>query len=341
MHKQVQQVGPPSDRIGAFNATAFRLLIGVVCFLIPDTSWAQRPFQQYDQLYRSEQSQRSFYGSYALTAEVAYRNASSIRSGGYEIGQSNPMGVSFRLDYQLAQQLDFSAMVDAAGNSTRRNLSLSWLVFKYYERNESSTFALRLAVDPSFDSRVGFPQIDAAWISSSTLSPVVSSEFAIGLRRVRLGYEQSQIVEPGLLNGYQLHDVGVFGREIQKVNTRAFGWEFHLTFGYNFKVDPAGSNFFVTVLGHAGSYDLLETSQESVLNGNLPAQLAAATSYKKEIETSSDYLGGVVWLRSGFEFNRPNILIMPYIGLPVQQWAPDSGDWPRSRRQVGVRLMLR
>ncbi len=311
--------------------------------LLPMLSFAQRPFQQYDQLYRSEQSQRSFYGGYALTAEVAYRNAASLQGDGLQIGDTNPLGLSFRLDYQFSQRLDLSAVIDAAGNSTRRGLSLSWLIFKYYERTNSSSFALRLAVDPSFDGRVGFPQIDIAWLSSSILTPLSSTDFAFGVRRVRLGYEQWVLAEPSLASGFILHGgsplANVGDNNLDVIYTRAFGWEFHMMFGYNFKFDPAGSNIFMSLLGQAGSYDLLETSYEQPLLGRL--NLAAATSFKKEIITAKDYLGGVIWLRSGIEFNRPNFQILPYIGLPLQQWIPNSGSWPRARRQVGVRFMLR
>ncbi len=328
--------------LNAPRCTLTSVLFLVLMCWIPTSLLAQRPFQQFDQLYQSEQSQRSFYGGYALTADVAYRNAGPLQGEGLQVVEPNPLGLSFRLDYQFSQRLDLSAVVDAAGNSIGRGLSLSWLVFKYYERSEASSFALRLAVDPSFDGRVGFPQIDIAWLSSSIISPLSSTEFAFGLRRVRLGYEQWVLGEPSLANGFVLHGVGSLPasrNNLDVIYTRALGWEFHLMFGYNFKFDPAGSNIFVSLLGQAGSYDLLETSYEQPLLGKL--NLAAATSFKQEITTSKDYLGGVIWIRSGIEFNRPNFQILPYIGLPVQQWVPGEGDWPRSRRQVGVRLMLR
>ena len=319
-----------------FQLTALLLLAA------PTESFAQRPFLQYDQLYRSEQSQRTFYGGYALTAEVAYRNAGSLQGEGLQVLESNPLGLSFRLDYQFSRRLDLSAVVDAAGNSTRRGLSLSWLVFKYYEQREGSSFALRLAVDPSFDGRVGFPQIDIAWLSSTMVTPLSSTDFAFGLRRVRLGYEQWVLAEPGLSNGFVLHGDGILPstrNDLDVIYTRALGWEFHLMFGYNFRIDPAGSNIFVSLLGQAGNYDLLETSYDEPFLGML--DLAAATSLRQEITTSRDYLGGAVWARAGIEFNRPNFQILPYIGLPLRQWVPGDGDWPRSRRQVGVRLMLR
>jgi hypothetical protein len=143
-------------------------------------------------------------------------------------------------------------------------------------------------------------------------------------------------------NSFQLHDAEIEPRNnLDVIYTRAFGWEMHLMFGYNFKFDPAGSNIFISALGQAGSYDLLETSQQEPRLQQIN-RLAAAAAFQREITTSRDYIGGVIWLRAGIEFNRPNYQILPFIGLPVQQWIPDNGDdWPRSRRQMGVRLMLR
>ena len=312
----------------------------VLC--IPFSATAQRPFLLHDQLYRSEQPQRAFFGGYALTAEVSYRNAGALQGDGIQAVESDPLGVSFRIDYQLASRIDLSAVIDAAGNSTRRGLSLSWLIFKYYERSDQSSMALRLAVDPSFDSRAGFPQIDVAWLSSSYLSPLSSTEFAFGIRRVRLGYEQWLINEPNLSNSFVLHGTSAElapRSEFDIVYTRALGWELHLLLGYNFKFDPAGSNIFLSFLGQAGSYDLLETSYQEPL---LPQfSLAGGTAFEREITESKDYVGGVVWFRSGVEFNRPSYQILPFIGLPLQQWVPSSGNWPKARRQLGVRLMLR
>lgn len=311
-------------------------------FLLPSLSFAQRPFLLHDPLYRSEQSQRAFFSGYAITAEVAYRNAGSIQGEALQTLEPNPLGLSFRLDYKLAASMDMSAIVDAAGSTIRRGLSLSWLVFKYYERSETASFALRLAVDPSFDGRAGFPQIDVAWLSSSLLTPLSSTEFAFGIRRVRLGYEQWVISEPVLTNNFVLHDaeVGLNTRnDLDVIRTRALGWEIHMMLGYNVKFDPAGSNLFVSLLGQAGSYDLLETSEQEPLLQQLT--LAAAKEFKREVTTTSEYLGGIVWFRAGIEFNRPSYQILPFIGIPLQQWTPSSRDWPRSKRQIGVRLMLR
>ena len=331
------------DRVNTeCKRTAPFVVLVAVLLSISTSAYAQRPFLMFDSLYRSEQSQRTFYSGYALSAEVAYRNAGAIQGDGLQSVASDPLGLSFRIDYQLAARIDLSAVVDAAGNTTRRGLSLSWLIFKYYERSEQASFALRLAVDPSFDSRAGFPQIDVAWLSSSAVTPLSSTDFAFGIRRVRLGYEQWLINETNPVNSFLINETAAEPTprsDFDIIYTRALGWELHLMLGYNFKFDPAGSNIFISFLGQAGSYDLLETSYQEPL---LPEfSLTAATAFQEEITESREYVGGVVWFRSGIEFNRPSYQILPFIGLPIQQWAPSSGNWPRSRRQFGVRLMLR
>ena len=53
-----------------------------------------------------------------------------------------------------------------------------------------------------------------------------------------------------------------------------------------------------------------------------------------------EYRGGVVWLRSGFEYNRPAYQLNPFVGVPLTQWMPDDGGF-RSRINLGLRLTLR
>jgi hypothetical protein len=303
-------------------------------------AWAQRPFQTYDPFYRSEQTQREFFGGYAVSGEISYRAAGVVQDDGLQALDANPLGLSFRLDYQLAPQLDLSGIVDAAGNTTRGGLALSWVVFTYYERSEETSFALRLAVDPSFDGRAGFPQMDLGWLSASRITPTMTSNFAFGVRRIRMGYEQWLLGDeprPSVGSGqYVLHGIGDDNRPVDIVYTRAFGWEARLMLGYDFAFDPAGSNVFVSLMGQAGNYDLIETSF---------VELSPKTSQKsigqQEETRDAEYIGGEIWFRSGLEFNRPGYQILPFIGIPVQQWVPRSADWPRSRRRVGVRLMLR
>ena len=306
---------------------------------------AQRPFLQHDPFYRNEQTERSFFGGYAMTAEVAYRPAGAIQNDGFQGLDNNPFGLSFKVDYQVAQQLDISAIVDAAGNAIGRNLSLSWVVLKYYERSDEASFSMRLAVDPSFDGRSGFPQMDVAWLSSAPLTPHSSSNFALGIRRVRLGYEQWQFTQrtfdPEILpilsaGGLGDEQAAPVRNNVNFIYTRALGWEAHLMMAYNFSFDPAGSNIFFSLLGQAGTYDLIESIPES---GSPVHELKINNNGEKTKTT--DFFGSTIWIRSGLEFNRPGYQILPFIGLPIHQWYPSEGNWPRSQRQIGVRLMLR
>ncbi len=305
-------------------------------------AYAQQPFMTYDPFYRSEQTQREFFGGYAVSAEVSYRAAGVVQDDGLPSFEDNPFGLSFRLDYQLAPQIDLAGIVDAAGNTPGGGLGLSWVVFTYYERTEETSYALRLAVDPSLDGRVGFPQLDLGWLSSSRIGPATTSNFAFGVRRVRIGYEQWVIGEeptPEVGSGnYILHFIGddPESRDVDIIYTRAFGWEARLMLGYDFVFDPAGSNVFFSLMGQAGNYDLVETSFAD------PSPKATQKSLgEQEIAIDSDHIGGVIWFRSGIEFNRPGYQILPFIGLPVHQWVPSSENWPTSRRRVGVRVMLR
>ena len=164
------------------------------------------------------------------------------------------------------------------------------------------------------------------------------------MRRVRLGYEKalfSSVVPDGEFGIHNLDptgpDIGV-ERTLEFIFTRALGWELHLMLGYDFRFDPVGSNVFVSVLGQAGRYDLLESAFQG---GALPEKLANNDVPNQQQPQNVDFLGGVIWMRFGLEFNRPSFRLLPYIGLPLQQWIPTEGTWPMSQKHAGVRLMLR
>ena len=97
-----------------------------------------------------------------------------------------------------------------------------------------------------------------------------------------------------------------------------------MTTSYNILFDPAGSNLFVAVLGQGGNYDLVEWAES-----------------ESDDRSASAYRGGVIWLRSGLEIERPGYRFAPYLSLPVKHWQPSSGEWPTPRAHVGIRLMLR
>ena len=297
--------------------------------LAPVESLAQRPFRAYETFYRDESGRREFYDRYALTGEVSYRPAGSIVSDGLSSNSADPFGFSFRFDYQLAPRFDLGVIVDAASGLAGRSLSVSWLSLKYYRTIDNTDYAFRLAVDPSSDARTGFPQTDVAFIYSAALTADVSSDFAIGMRRIRIGYEQLIPSDPSNPNPIVSTNITDFS----VVYTRALGWELNATMSYNALFDPAGSNIYFAVLGQAGAYELVEA---------LPIGVDPSASDGEDAATDSGVLrGGVVWLRSGMEFSRPAYEFTPFLGLPIKQWAPADRNWPAARLRLGVQLMLR
>ncbi|ARA93287.1 MAG: hypothetical protein D6685_02085 [Bacteroidetes bacterium] len=302
---------------------------------------AQRPFRVYDPFYQGETARRTFFDGYALTAEISYRAAGTVQNDGLSRANPDPLGLSLRFDYQLSSQIDLSAIVDASAGNTGRTLSVSWLVLKYYDCVENEDcIAVRLAVDPSSDGRVGFPQLDLAFISTSYLSPVFSNDFVLGVRRVRMGYEQwvpRDVTAPTLPSG-----TADEGSRFDVRYTRALGAELNLALGYNVHFDPAGSNVFLVFQAQGGQYELVET--------DLRADEEAAGKAGEGDETgaagpaasmTSAYRGGALWLRTGLEFNRPSYRLSPFLGLPVQQWMPRNTGGQRARLQLGFRFTLR
>ncbi len=313
------------------------LLVGVLLglSLTAQDAEAQRPFRLSDPFYRGETARRTFFDRYALTGEVSYRSAGTIQGDGLP-ASNNDLAFRFRFDYELAKWLDLSAIFDAVGGAGARRVSLSWLVLKYYRYIEESNadYAFRLAVDPASDSRVGFPQVDLAFLYTSPLSPVLTTNFAIGLRRVNIGYLQLNPPAEILPDGNF-----VIRPRPQLLGTRALGTELHGMMNYNLLFDPAGSNLFVNFLAEGGAYDLIETLIEANTGGNL-ADIVEAS---EDAEDKTSYRGGAFWARFGVEFNRPNYQISPFLAAPVKQWTPDAetGDWPKARFHFGVQFTIR
>ena len=327
---------------------------------------AQRPFDIYDPFYQSETAQRTFFDGYALTAEVSYRRAGELQQTRLPVegedypleyqtaNTSDPLHLSFHLDYQLASQLDLRAILDASSGPTGRRITLSWLALKYYRHIDHADYALRFAVDPTPDGRPGFPQVDGAFIYTSMLSPTVSSNFAIGMRRVHIGYEKLLVPEsppdkrPSMIQQrmFRIDSLAISPSTPTSVYRRAIGWELHAMLNYNFHFDPAGSNFFVALFGDLSSYDLFEMQREhlssSTAGGESTATYGADNTSPEPISPwSSTYRGGVVWLRSGISFDRPSYRAVPFLALPLRQWMPDEGPWRKVAPHVGLQLMLR
>ncbi len=288
---------------------------------------AQRPFAVHDPFYRSETARRTFYDALAATGEVSYR-----RDVSGNIGSSTPsIGLSFRLHYSLTERVDLNAFWDAAGTATGRTIVLSWVGLKYYWSVDQFDYAFRLAVDPASDGRVGFPQLDAAFISTRTFSPVFSSDFAVGVRRVRKGFREFVPANSPVINDGPI--VVAPNSAAQFIDTRAMGMELHFMWSYNLIFDPAASNLFVSMMAEGGQYSLFE----SEFGGD--GLTVVSTKGEEDELGATDYRGGVVWMRSGIEYNRPSYQVIPFMSVPLKRWAPENGD--RARMQLGLRLMVR
>ena len=352
-------------------ATSKKVLLGGFTLLLavgPLARYAsaQRPFDIYDPFYRSETAQRTFFDGYALTAEISYRRAGELQQTRLPVEgddhpleyqtatTSDPLGLSFHLDYQLASQFDLRAILDASSGPTGRRITLSWLALKYYRHIEQADYALRFAVDPTPDGRPGFPQVDGAFIYTSMFSPAVSSNFAIGMRRVHIGYEKLLVPEAPSSESvstlqqrlFHVDSLTASSSVPTSVHRRAIGWELHAMLNYNFHFDPAGSNLFVALFGDLSSYDLLELQREHLPSS--PADEESAATYGADNTSpqpispwSSTYRGGVIWLRSGISFDRPSYRAVPFLALPLRQWMPDEGPWQQAAPHVGLQLMLR
>lgn len=309
-------------------------LLPLVALLVSDAQ-AQRPFRMSDPFYRNETARRDFYDRIALTGEVSYRSAGALQDEGLATSNSD-LALRFRFDYELTSRLDLGAVFDAVGGNGGRRVSLSWVVLKYYRFLEQANYAFRLAVDPASDGRVGFPQVDLAFLYTSLLSPLLSTDFAMGVRRVNVGY--AQFLPPETPD-----DAPFVERPRSNVLfTRALGSELHLMMNYNLLFDPAGSNIFVGLLGEGGQYEVVE----SLVNrsSSTPIDDLSGGDAADDPEQTTPFRGGVLWVRSGLEIKRPNYRLTPFVSVPLQQWSPeasDGGEWPEARIHFGVQLMLR
>ena len=320
---------------------AVGLVLGVG--LLPQEVLAQRPFRFYDPFYRSETARRAFHDGYAASAELSYRSRGGLQEGN-QASTFDPLGLSLHFDYQLLSQVDLSAFVDASPSEETggRTLTLSWIAIKYYRTVENTDYAFRLAVDPAFDGSLGFPQMDAAFISTSLLSSVLSSDYAIGVRRVRKGIRKFIAGVPDVTAG----EASLNTPDTDIILMRAIGWELHFMMQYSLILNPARSNVFLSLLVDRGQYDLFKLSLRDASQGDRGAAMSFAGKSDGLEEGvgaapwKETYQGGAVWLRSGIEYNRPAYQVMPFLSLLTKQWVPE--DYLRQARiSFGVRLTLR
>jgi len=314
--------------LSPFFVRSFVVLFAVF-LLIAQSAQAQRPVQTFDPFYQGETAVRHFFDTYAVAAELSYRPPGLFQADQAAVSSvgANALGVNLRLDYRLGHNLDIGFYVDATGSGMGRSLDLSWVALKYYKRMETDDFAFRFAIDPSSDGRSGFPQADLGFLYTTPLSATVTQDFAIGMRRVRIGFQELVATEPPPLNpGDPI--VSAPGASSELNRGRSQGWEMHFAWSHNILFDPAGSNLFISFMAEGGKYDLLEWTASSVES-------------PEDSRTSTQFTGGVLWIRSGLQVERPVYQFAPFVSIPVRQWAHPDKDWPRSRARVGVRLMLR
>ena len=306
-----------------------------------------QPFQSYDPFYQEETARRAFFDNYALSAQLSYPNSGLFQNE--RAIDPSLLGLGFRADYQIVPQVDIGAIVSALGSSSGRRLTLSWLVLKYYRHleHENADYAVRLAVDPRPNGRVGFPQVDAAFIYTSFLSPLVSSDFAIGLRRVQMGYREVISTD----DEFDPLDV---------IYRRAMGWELHAMTSYNLLLDPGGSNVFMALSGDLSRYDIVELNLSESSAASVDAMIMPPIEQLPddgEDQSASDnqlsddvpervernYSAGVVWLHTGITYSRPSYQVRPYLAVPLREWQPEEFEGQRDDAllHAGVRFTLR
>ena len=287
-------------------------------------------FQTLDPFYGGETARRGFYDGLAFSGEVGYR-------GGDLLGLSEPgapagggLAVMGRVDYAILPQVDLSAVADLSGGVGRGPLGLSWVVVKPHWHNDLSDYAVRVAVDPANEGGLGFRQTDVAFLSSTALSPEVTTDFALGVRRVRTGYTDAAAFDEPVELGDP--EAGLFGGAALVADgerVRLLGQELRGMIGYNVVFDPAGSRLILGLVGEAGDYTRLTSGGD----GEEDAPTARIRS-------------GIGWARLGVEFSRPSYQLAPYVSVPVVTWADVGGDavrhGPRPEKvRFGLRATLR
>ncbi|MEL6443495.1 MAG: hypothetical protein AAF089_08555 [Bacteroidota bacterium] len=305
------------------------VLVGAVCAGagLTHEAQAQRPFQTLDPLYQGEQAQRTFYDGLAVSALIDYRPTGLLQSSSSTgVGQRSAVSLAGRVDYALLPQVDVAAIVDLSGGIGTGPVALRWLIVKPFWTNEGTDYAVRIAVDPASEGGLGFRQTDVAFLSSSDLTPLVSTDFAIGLRRVRAG-----------VNAELLDDTGTFDNTMALLldgdRIRVIGTEMHVYWGVNFHYDLAGSNVAVALLAEGATYRYVETDAAQ----NLPGAFEGAENRVRS---------GIGWLQLGLDFDRPSFQLSPHVALPLVVWGDVQGESVRSgprpnKVRVGLNIMLR
>lgn len=282
---------------------------------------AQRPIRVFDPFYQDEIARRGFNDRYAVSGELIYRPLGLLQDnlGG---PVRDALGVNLRVDYQVSDYVDVGMYLDASSSGIGSAPSLRWLSLKYYRVDEFTDYAVRFAVDPLAHGVSGFPQMDLAFLYGSPSTPTVRTDYALGIRKVQIGVQELMTVDPPPIDPDD--PIVTPSPDLTVVRTQAFGWEVHMSARYSVVFDPAGSSLYVAVMGEGGSYDMVEWDVDT-----------------PELRESSEFTGGVIWGRTGLQFDRPNYRFGPYIAVPLSQWAPREGEWPQRHTRVGFRLTFR
>ncbi|MEM1056250.1 MAG: hypothetical protein AAGI52_12055 [Bacteroidota bacterium] len=303
-------------------------------------AYAQGSFQTLDPFYGGESARQTFFDGLAVSGEATYRDRDLL--GLSEPGApASDLVLAARLDYALLPQVDVSAVADLTGAARRGPLGLSWVVVKPYWRNENTDYAVRVAVDPASEGGLGFRQTDVAFLSSTALSPEVTSDFAIGYRRVQTGFVEAEAATAGAIpfgqppistDGESVPLPTLAALAVEGDRVRLIGKEFRGSWGYNVLFDPAGSRVHGSLIGEVGDYTLVRSGAE--------ADDVSSSSAQERIRS------GIGWARLGVEFNRPSYVLAPYVSVPVVTWANVRGEpvllGPRAEKaRFGVRVMLR
>ena len=247
------------------RCTGVLTAIAAVAVTAPEAG-AQGSFETLDPFYGGETASPTFYDGLAVSGEVTYRDRDLL-------GLATPgtpatdLAIAARMDYSLLPQVDVSAVADLSGAARSGPLGLSWLVVKPYWRNENTDYAVRVAVDPASEGGLGFRQTDVAFLSSTVLSPELTSDFAIGVRRVRTGYIEPEQAEEAGRAFLQEPAAGSDASLILPTaslttgsqQVRLVGQEFRSSWGYNVLLDPAGSRILGSFIAEAGSYTLVRS----------------------------------------------------------------------------------
>ena len=298
---------------------------------------AQGTFQTLDPAYGGETARRAFFGGFALSGEAAYRDADLIGFSG--TGSLADLSLSARLDYALLPQVDLALVADLSGAAEAQNgrMGLSWVVVKPYWHNEGTDYAVRLAVDPVNEGGLGFRQTEVAFLSTTALSPSVTTDLSLGVRRLRTGFSQRPEADFAETASERVFASPQVAADEALTRSRLVGQSLRASWGYSILFDPAGSRFSFGLLAEAGDYTVVETR---AMDGDGSAPSAEGEARSDKVRS------GVGWLRAGLEFSRPAYQLAPFVSVPVLTWADVQGEavrhGPRLEKiRVGLRATLR